>query len=79
MLFADRYEPLATPSFSGILRTWLERFVQHERAVLACVDRPCLDSIHAALKADPIVPAGKVAALAAAIFERFSSFATCPS
>jgi alpha-galactosidase/6-phospho-beta-glucosidase family protein len=77
-IFADRYEAAPAPTLSGTVVTWLERFVEHEKAVLNCVDEPSFDSIYAALDLDPIVPCDRLQPLAMAVFERSSSDVMCP-
>jgi 6-phospho-beta-glucosidase len=49
-LLAEETEPPA-----GVL-PWLDRFVAHEKAVLAAVDDPCYDTVLAACAADPLLP-----------------------
>jgi 6-phospho-beta-glucosidase len=50
VVFADPVEPPAS------VRTWLERFLAHERAVLRAVAEPSFESVLAACAADPLLP-----------------------
>jgi 6-phospho-beta-glucosidase len=49
---------------------WMNRFCDHERAVLAALNSPSLQTLTAALQADPCMPTASVDAVAEALWDK---------
>jgi 6-phospho-beta-glucosidase len=59
----DQCRVLPSPKLPEPARRWTDRFVAHERCVLAAATDPSEDRIKQALSADPLVPEEKITAL----------------
>jgi 6-phospho-beta-glucosidase len=61
--------PEPAPPPPPAVTRWLDRFVEHERRILAAAADPTLATIRAALGADPLVPAQDVEAFARRVLQ----------
>jgi 6-phospho-beta-glucosidase len=64
---ADAVVPVTGPRPNRRVAAWLDRFERHERAVLRAVTEPEVDSLIAALDADPLLTKVDVAPMARAL------------
>ncbi len=55
-------QPVPPPSVPAPVRAWLDRFEDHERAVVQVARKPGPESVFHAVELDPMVPAGHTAA-----------------
>ncbi len=67
---ANSVDPVPTPEVGPAVAAWLATYRRHEHALLRAVRHPSLDTVAAALQADPVVPDEQVEPLARAIWER---------
>jgi 6-phospho-beta-glucosidase len=58
-VFRDRVEVVAATPPAQLV-PWLDRWEEHERAIIAAVESPTLERIERALELDPSVPAARV-------------------
>ena len=68
-VFRDRVELVAARPRAQLV-PWLDRWEEHERAVIAAVESPTLERIERALELDPSVPATRVREAGRAIWEK---------
>jgi len=66
-VFRDRVELVETTPRAR-LAPWLDRWEEHERAVIAAVESPTLERIEHALELDPSVPPACVREIGRAIW-----------
>ncbi|REK09984.1 MAG: 6-phospho-beta-glucosidase [Planctomycetota bacterium] len=69
---SDGPTPTAQPTPGESVRSWLDRFAAHEKAVMAAVDDPSEPHIAEAVSLDPLTPASKAAHVTQRLADRWS-------